>query len=193
MKSERRSHLLPSFSLMGMLVWSTAATAFAREAQFQGESINWRLTGGRAVYPGDILIIDRSTLMTGYMVQADADSSTGPVRKGVFRAILAAFSPLERRAGRNPGFCYLAGKWSITETGENGGWLDFRQDGVVLDGNLAAQGSLHALSERGVFGAPMRYLMTLGGNRPGTGEGVFLGHEGFEGHIHMTLAPGEKD
>jgi hypothetical protein len=193
MKSERFSQLLLSFCLTGMLAWGTAATSFAGEARFQGQSLNWRLTGGRVVYPGDTLTIDRSTLMTGFMVEAVAASSNGPVRKGVFRAILTAFSPVERCAGRNPDFWYLAGKWTITEAGEDGGRLEFRQDGVVLEGNLAAEGVLNAIAERGVFGAPVRFLMTLVGSCTGKGEGIFLGHEGFEGHIRMTLAPGKKD
>ncbi len=193
MKTERVSHVLLSFSLMGMLVWGTADTSIAREAQFQGESINWRLTDGRVVYPGDTLTIDRSTLMTGYMVEAVAASSNGPVRNGVFRAILTAFSPVERRAGRNPDFWYLAGKWTITEAGEDGDWRDVRQDGIVLEGKLAGEGVLNGIAERGVFGAPVRFLMTLVGNCTGKGEGIFLGHEGFEGHIRLTLAPGKND
>jgi hypothetical protein len=174
-----------------MLVWSTAVTSFAREAHFQGESINWRLTGGRVVYPGDTLTIDRSTLMTGYMVEAVAASSNGPVRKGVFRAMLTAFSPVERVAGRTPDFWYVAGKWTITATIADAERLDFRHEGIVLEGNLAAEGLLSAIAERDVFGEPVRFLMTLAGTCQGKGEGIFLGHEGFEGHIRMTLAPGK--
>jgi hypothetical protein len=192
MKPGRLSRVLLSFSLIGVLAWGTAAISFAGEAQLHGESINWRLTGGRVVYPGDTLTIDRSTLMTGYMVEAVVASSNGPVRNGVFRATLTAFSPVEGRAGRNPDFWYLAGKWTISEAGEDGGWLDFHRDGVILEGNLAAEEVLDGIAGHGLFGVPVRFLMTLVGRSAGRGEGIFLGHEGFEGHIRMTLAPGEK-
>jgi hypothetical protein len=193
MKPERLSHVWLSFSLMSMLVWGAAVPSFAREAAFQGESINWRLTGGHVVYPGDTLTIDRSTLMTGYMVEAVAASSSGPVREGVFRAILTAFSPVERRAGQGPDFWYLAGRWTITATIVDAERLDFRHEWVVLEGNLAAEGLLSAIAERDVFDEPVRFLMTLAGTSQGQGEGIFLGHEGFEGHIRMTLIQDKID
>lgn len=192
MKPERIAHFLFSISLMGVLIWGTSALSLAKEAPFQGESIKWHLTGGRVVYPGDALIIDRSTLMTGHTVEAMAASSDGPVRKGVFRATLTAFSPLVRYAGRNPELWYLAGKWTITEVGEGGQQVELRPDGVVLEGNLVAEGLLDAIPDRGVFGAPVKFLMTVVGTSPGKGEGIFLGKEGFEGHIRITLPPKQK-
>lgn len=193
MKPEKLSHVLLSFSLLGVLVLFAATPSFAREAQFQGEIVNWHLTDGHVVYPGDTLTIDRSTLMTGYMVEATADSSNGPVRKGVFRATLTAFSPVSRFAGQNPDFWYLAGKWTITGADHDGEPHGFPGDGIVLEGNLAAEGLLNAIAENGVFGAPVRFFVTLAGNCPGKGEAVFLGDEGFKGHIRMTLVQSRKD
>jgi hypothetical protein len=194
MKPQSFSHVLLFLSLMGLLAWFQAAASFAREAQFQGESIDWHLTDGRVLFAGDKLTIDRSTLMTGYMVEAAAVASNGPVKRGVFRATLTAFSPIERRAaGRNPDFWYLAGKWTITEAVEDDGLFDLRRDALVLEGNLAAERMLNAIVEHGVFLAPVRFLMTLEGTWPGKGEGIFLGHDGFEGHIRMNVAPAKED
>jgi hypothetical protein len=193
MNPERPSQVWMSIFMLVLLAWSPAVTSFASEAQPQGGSVNWRLTDGRVVYPGDTLTVDRSTLMTGYMVEAVVASSSGPIRKGLFRATLTAFSPVERRAGQNPDLWYVAGKWTITATTGDAERSDFRRDGVVLEGNLAVAESLHTFAEQGVFGAPVRFLMTLRGECPGRGEGVFLGDEGFEGHIHITFAPGPRN
>ena len=59
------------------------------------------------------------------------------------------------------------------EAGEDRGWREFRQDGGVLEGDPAAEGVLNALAERGVFCAPVRFLMTLVGRCTGKGEGIF--------------------
>jgi hypothetical protein len=193
MKPERPFNVWISLFMLVALAWCPAITPFASEAQAQGGIINWRLTDGRVVYPGDTLTVDRSTLMTGYMVEAVAASSSGPVRKGLFRATLTAFSPVERHAGQNPDLWYVAGKWTITATTGDAERFDFRRDPVVLEGDLAADGSLHTVAEKDVFGAPVRFLMTLRGDCPGRGEGVFLGDEGFEGHIRITFAPGTRN
>ena len=107
MRPPRDSHGLILFCMIAVIIASGLPTiSLAEDQQLGRESVNWRLTDGRVVYPGDRLIIDRSTLMTGYVLEAAAASSNGPVKKGLFRATLTAFSPTERRDGQNPDLWY---------------------------------------------------------------------------------------
>jgi hypothetical protein len=171
-----------------MLVFCPALFAKqpSRSVPAKGAPFGWELSGATVVESGKTEKIKEGTLISGYTIQAQAAGMrNAPVKNGVFRLTLTAFSPRFDLPGQKAGFWYVQGQWTITDETANPKLRQVRHNPAVIKGTLSAKLTADPRTYHGPVAAEVRVPRMADG--AGRGQGTLQGDELFEGTLSLVL------
>jgi hypothetical protein len=157
-----------------------------RAVPAKGTPFGWELGGNTVMNQGKSADIREGTLVTGYTIHAEAMGiGHAPVKTGLFRLTLTAFSPKFDMPGQKAGVWYLRGEWTITDESADPKLRKVRHNPAVIRGTLSAKLPEDPRAYRGQVAAAVRVPRMADG--AGLGQGTLQGDGLFEGTINLVL------
>ncbi len=100
----------------GLLLVLGVGTVSAQSMTVRDSSATWNLDQGQVLEMGETAILPYGTLLTGYTIEARAESTDSPfISKGTLRVTLTAYTPKKDSHGQKVGIWYVRGKWTLSD------------------------------------------------------------------------------
>jgi hypothetical protein len=110
------------------------------------------------VDPGESTVLPQGVLTEGFTIEADAKADDGAlIPQGRLRLTVSTFTPTTDLPGQRAGYCYLQGKWTVTDQASAG---DSKHSPGVVSGILSAELSFDPTVEITAWSAKAMMPMT---------------------------------
>lgn len=187
------SNLFLIVSVSFLFLIAVSLPAFGED--LTGRNISWQLSDARIVDAGKTTNTGEGVLTMGYTIEANATSEDAPIKKGLFKATLSAFSPDKKKnrlIKQQKGVWYISGKWEIIDAKATAKILDAKHNEASIKGLLNGELTFNPAAQQGLVIAATELPMSPVGKYWGKGTGHFSGNEKLEGNFDLTITRWQK-
>lgn len=181
-------------SLLGFLL--VTATVMAAQGPTGETTAFWTLRGTRVVNAGQTVDIPADhangqpggVLLTGFTLEARANSKGAMVPEGTFRLTLSAFKPAGYLPGQDPSLWDVRGEWTIVDKNATKDALKARHNPYTLAGKLHASLPFNPAGEKRNWSAQATVPMSPAAGTWARGShGTLSLDSGSEGDLLLVL------
>lgn len=149
----------------------------------------WEITNAEIVNPGQTVVTDEGTLVTGFVIEAKAKAKhDNVVPEGKIVMTLSAFSPAREMPGQQPGVWYIQGEWIITKKGASPESAKARYSSDKAQGSLQAELAFNPLTGSESWSGLAWIPMSPTAGRWSKGQGSITMSRQFEGDLLLDLS-----
>lgn len=172
-------------ALLALLVISPASAAPPKPAR--EAALGWDITQVEVTAPGQTIISEEGTLITGYTLTGQARATAGGLlQHGAFQLVLSAFSPSRELPGQHVGKWYIVGQWSLTKSGAAPQSLRARHNPDVISGRIRTELDFNPTADTRNWSALATLPMSPAAGRWARGEGTFSIDSTLAGSLHLS-------